>query len=63
MWPCRSTVTFTYIPLEDEAYSEIIPLGHLNPPRHTFPSDHVYFVLVNETGVKPTTWWPQQTEQ
>nr|MDO8061997.1 hypothetical protein [Candidatus Freyrarchaeum guaymaensis] len=37
--------TFTVIPLEDDAYYEIIPLGNLGPPGHTFPSDHIYFVL------------------
>ncbi len=39
------TTVFNCIPLEDDAYYEIIPLGNLNPPGHTFPSDHVYFVL------------------
>jgi len=37
--------TFTCIPLEYDAYYEIIPLGNINPPCHTFPTDHVYFVL------------------
>ena len=43
-------VTFTCIPLESNAYSEIIPLGNLNPPGHTFPSEFINFVLINETG-------------
>ncbi|MGQ9720931.1 MAG: hypothetical protein ACUVXA_06360 [Candidatus Jordarchaeum sp.] len=41
--------TFTHIPLEDDAYDSITPLGNLNPPSHTFPSDHIYFLLKNGT--------------
>nr|MDO8076953.1 hypothetical protein [Candidatus Freyarchaeota archaeon] len=46
----KSTVTFKCIPLESNAYSKIIPLGNLNPPGHTFPSEFINFVLINETG-------------
>ncbi|MBS7250835.1 MAG: hypothetical protein KIH08_09665 [Candidatus Freyarchaeota archaeon] len=42
-------VTFTHMPLDDEAYDYIRPLGNLNPPYHTFPTDHIYFGLKNET--------------
>jgi len=41
--------TFTHIPLEDDAYDSIVPLGNLNPPSHTFPTDHIYFVLKDGT--------------
>jgi hypothetical protein len=33
-------------PLALDEFAEIVPLGNLNPPGHTFPSDHVYFHLV-----------------
>ncbi|MHA1431871.1 MAG: hypothetical protein ACTSRV_15990 [Candidatus Freyarchaeota archaeon] len=41
----KEAVTFTYVPLEDDSYDYIIPLGNVGPPGHTFPSDHIYFVL------------------
>jgi hypothetical protein len=33
-------------PLALDEFTEIVPLGNLNPPGHTFPTDHVYFYLV-----------------
>jgi len=48
--PGSETVIFTYIPLEYEAYNEVIPLGHLDPPDHTFPTDHIYFFLVSQSN-------------
>ncbi len=38
-------VTFTHTPLENDAYNYIIALGNVATPSHTFPSDHIYFVL------------------
>ena len=32
-------------------FDRIIPLGQINPPGHTFPTDHIYFVL--NGSVKP----------
>jgi hypothetical protein len=40
-------VSLTEPPLRLDEFTEIVPLGNLNPPGHTFPSDHVYFYLVN----------------
>jgi len=39
---CTST-PFTSYPVEMEKISNIVPLGNLNPPGHTFPTDHIYF--------------------
>lgn len=36
---------FTHSILNKENFSRIIPLGQVNPPDHTFPTDHIYFVL------------------
>lgn len=36
---------FTTSPIALDDFLAITPLGHLNPPAHTFPSDHVYFYL------------------
>jgi hypothetical protein len=39
-------VSLTQPPLRLDEFTEIVPLGNLNPPGHTFPSDHVYLYLV-----------------
>jgi hypothetical protein len=31
----------------------LVPLGNLNPPGHTFPTDHLYFYLNHDTGGAP----------
>ncbi|MEI7831429.1 MAG: hypothetical protein WCI31_16740 [Prolixibacteraceae bacterium] len=33
--------------------SSIVPLGNLNPPAHTFPTDHCYFGLANPATKVP----------
>ena len=42
-------VEFTNLILNFEHFERIIPLGQLNPPGHTFPTDHVYFVLTGSS--------------
>jgi hypothetical protein len=34
---------FTSYPVEMDRLDSITPLGNLNPPGHTFPTDHMYF--------------------
>ncbi len=41
------TVTFKVFPVEYAVIKEIWPLGHLNPPAHTFPTDHGYILFKN----------------
>ena len=43
--PARSggPLVFRASPLDEGDIRFIVPLGNLNPPGHTFPSDHVYF--------------------
>lgn len=41
----NGTVFFLIAPLNTDDFSSIIPLGHLSPPSHTFPTDHIYFAL------------------
>ncbi len=43
--PGRGPITYSVSPLSLDAFSSIMPLGNLNPPSHTFPSNHIYFVL------------------
>jgi hypothetical protein len=41
---CGGNLTlFTQAPVTDPTLASINPLGHLIPPGHTFPSDHLYF--------------------
>lgn len=39
------TIEFTDSILNLEHFERIIPLGQINPPGHSFPTDHIYFVL------------------
>ncbi len=41
----EGTIEFTNLILDIDAFNRIIPLGQINPPGHTFPTDHIYFVL------------------
>lgn len=36
-------LVFRASPLDEAEIRFIVPLGNLNPPGHTFPSDHIYF--------------------
>ncbi len=36
-------LVFRASPLDEADIRFIVPLGNLNPPGHTFPSDHIYF--------------------
>jgi len=46
-------VTFTCVPLNEGDYTEIAPLGNLNPPGHTFPTDHIYFFFADPWAYPP----------
>lgn len=50
--PEETPFVFTHPPLAEVEYIEISPLGSLNPPGHTFPTDHIYFYLT-DPGVFP----------
>lgn len=50
------TIEFTHLILDSDAFSRIIPLGQIKPPAHTFPTDHIYFLLSkNSTPVYAPT--------
>ena len=40
---CSSTTLLTNTPMALGDINYISPLGNLNPPGHTFPTDHIYF--------------------
>ncbi len=53
---CGVGATFSALPLllTDLGDGKIVPLGNLNPPDHTFPTNHIYFYL-KTTGSNNTT--------
>ena len=44
---------FDVSPLDLDDFTGIIPLGNLNPPSHTFPTDHVYFFIRRQDASNP----------
>jgi len=42
---CGAGPLFTVSPMSSADYIGLIPLGNLNPPGHTFPTDHIYFEI------------------
>jgi hypothetical protein len=40
---------FTHYPIDMDRLEYIVPLGNLNPPGHTYPTDHMYF-FTNDTA-------------
>jgi len=45
----------TALPISGESLAATVPLGHINVPEHTIPTDHVYLVLPGYTeGASPT---------
>lgn len=40
-------ITFERSPVAYDRIARTTPLGNLNPPGHTFPTDHIYFYLRN----------------
>ncbi len=41
-------INFTVFPVNIDEIEEIWPLGHLNPPGHTFPTDHAYIIFKDQ---------------
>ena len=38
-----SALSFSVSPIDAPVIESVTPLGNLNPPDHTFPTDHIYF--------------------
>jgi len=47
---CTGPPVFTVSPVDPGDVQIIAPLGNLNPPGHTFPTDHIYFYLKPAAG-------------
>ncbi len=49
--PSCNDTPFTSYPVDLTKITNIVPLGNLNPPGHTFPTDHMYFFT--DTNIYP----------
>ncbi len=48
---CGGGPVLTHSPMALDTFTDITPLGNLNPPSHTFPTGHMYFGLpFEQTG-------------
>jgi len=47
---CSNGTFFSVAPVADTDIQALVPLGNLNPPAHTFPTDHIYFFLPDSNG-------------
>tara|TARA_B100000315_G_scaffold207610_1_gene202426 strand:- start:1572 stop:2876 length:1305 start_codon:yes stop_codon:yes gene_type:complete len=45
---CSLQTKLTIPPLNIDDYEVIAPLGNLNPPGHTLPTDHIYYYLTRD---------------
>jgi hypothetical protein len=52
---------FTHAPMNPADYKGLVPLGNLNPPGHTYPTDHLYFYLTDVTQSYPVFAMGAQT--
>ena len=50
---CPQSFVFTTIPIDPKKILSVTPLGHLNPPDHTTPTDHIYLVVKENNDVHP----------
>ncbi len=57
-------IWFEELLLAEGVFSNIVPLGAVNPSGHTFPTDHLYFYLNDYTAINniyaPTDIWVEQ---
>ena len=47
------TLTLSVSPIDVNEIRFITPLGNLNPPAHTIPTDHIYFYFANPSNEQP----------
>lgn len=50
---CPDGSVFATIPIDPDKILSVTPLGNLNPPDHTTPTDHIYLVLKSNNEVHP----------
>lgn len=52
---CSTGQTLTTSPIDPADIRSITPLGNLNPPDHTVPTDHIYLTLKQNNEIDPST--------
>lgn len=50
---CPSGSVFTVPPVAPGDFISVTPLGNLNPPDHTIPTDHIYIVIKQNNNIDP----------
>ena len=48
---CPQGSLFTMFPIKQNDLLYVFPLGHLNPPDHTIPTDHIYLTVKNTNEI------------
>jgi len=51
--PSCGPAPFTVLPTDLSKMGGLVPLGNLNPPGHTFPTDHIYFYGLRTSTSNP----------
>lgn len=50
---CPEGFVYTVSPIEPKYILSVVPLGNLNPPDHTIPTDHIYLTVKNNNNIEP----------
>ncbi len=56
--PCPDSPVLTVLPFSAADMGSVAPLGQLNPPSHTLPTDHMYFNYTTPGSKKLTIYAP-----
>ncbi|MBN2029589.1 hypothetical protein JW824_05035 [bacterium] len=56
-------ITFTHAPVDTSKIAQATPLGNLNPPGHTFLTDHIYFYLNDPNLVEVREALPEKNSR
>lgn len=51
---CPTGSVFSVAPVDPKDFISITPLGNLNPPDHTIPTDHIYVVIKQDNKIDPS---------
>ena len=52
---CPKESLFSVSPIKVGDLLYVVPLGHLNPPDHTIPTDHIYLTIKNTNQIIPNS--------
>ena len=52
---CPQGPLFTVSPIKQNDLLYVVPLGHLNPPDHTIPTDHIYLTVKDTNQIIPNS--------